>query len=98
MCSMFYYYRYALHEIPIEGRYRILNEAKRLLKRNGYLAIVDISPDFLPSASMLAGEPFILEYLQNIHMQLVNFKEDLSFVKYDTIVPNHARLWLLQKL
>jgi len=89
---------YALHEVPIEGRYRILNEAKRLLKRNGYLAIVDISPDFHPSTSMLAGEPFVLEYLKNIHMQLMNFKEDLSLVKYDTIIPNHVRLWLLQKM
>ena len=68
-----------------------------MLKHNGYLGILDISPDFVPSRSMVAGEPFIFEYLKNIHAQLTNFTEDLFFVKCDTIVPNHATLWLLEK-
>ena len=49
---------YAFHEIPFEGRQRILNEAKRLLTSGGIIAIVDISTDYTPSPSMLAGEPY----------------------------------------
>ena len=49
---------YAFHEIPFDGRQRILDEAKRLLTSGGIIAIVDISTHYTPSPSMLAGEPY----------------------------------------
>ncbi len=49
---------YAFHEAPRAGRERILQEAYRVLQPGGTLAVVDISTDYKPSKSMLAGEPY----------------------------------------
>jgi ubiquinone/menaquinone biosynthesis C-methylase UbiE len=49
---------YAFHEAPKEGRARILQEAYRVLKPGGTVAVVDICTDYKPSDSMLAGEPY----------------------------------------
>lgn len=85
---------YAFHEIPMEARGRILNEARRILRRGGQLAIVDISPSYTPAPAMLAGEPFVLEYQQNIDAQLANFK-GFHFSKCKSVIPDHVNLWLL---
>ena len=49
---------YAFHEAPKQGRQRILKEARRLLSPGGVLAVIDISTEYTPSKSMLAGEPY----------------------------------------
>lgn len=49
---------YAFHEAPRAGRERILREARRILNPGGILAVIDISSDYQPSESMLAGEPY----------------------------------------
>lgn len=85
---------YGFHEVPMEGRARILNEARRILRRGGYLAIVDICPTYKPAAAMLAGEPFVLEYQQNIDSQLANLSK-FRFAKRKSVVPGHVNLWLL---
>lgn len=85
---------YGFHEIPSEGRSSIIKEAKRILRRGGTLAILDICPTYEPSSHMLAGEPFVLEYQQNIDRQLATFP-GFSTSKRDVIVPGHVNLWLL---
>ncbi len=85
---------YAFHEVPMEGRTRILDEARRLLRRGGHLAIVDICPTYKPAEAMLAGEPFVLEYQQNIDSQLASLNK-FRFTKRKSIVPGHVNLWLL---
>jgi len=84
---------YLCHEAPRLGRYKIFREARRLLKAGGTLAIVDISPEYSPSESMLAGEPYVLEYQQSIHVQvqkITGFKDR----EYKVVVPGHVGLWL----
>jgi ubiquinone/menaquinone biosynthesis C-methylase UbiE len=49
---------YAFHEVPREGRDRMIQEARRLLEPGGTLAIIDIHADFKPLPSMLLGEPY----------------------------------------
>ena len=62
---------YAFHEIPKIARYRILRETRRLLKPEGILAVVDINPqDYTPSPTMLAGEPYVIEYQKTIERQM----------------------------
>jgi ubiquinone/menaquinone biosynthesis C-methylase UbiE len=85
---------YGFHEVPMVGRVKILNEARRLLRRGGHLAIVDICPTYTPAAAMLAGEPFVLEYQQNIESQLANLK-GFRLSKRKSVVPGHVFLWLL---
>ena len=80
--------------MPMVGRLKILNEARRLLKRGGYLATVDICPSYKPADAMLVGKPFVLEYQQNIESQLANLKR-FRLSKFKLVVPGHVNLWLL---
>jgi ubiquinone/menaquinone biosynthesis C-methylase UbiE len=87
---------YGFHEVPHRGRQEILNEMQRLLIPGGYVAILDISPSFTPSHSMLAGEPYILEYQANITEQLQQVK-GLVFWKTVELVAGQVSLWILKK-
>ncbi|CAB9512982.1 Demethylmenaquinone methyltransferase [Seminavis robusta] len=86
---------YAFHEAPKKGRDRILREVRRVLSRGGVLAVIDIATDYSPSASMLAGEPYVIEYQKNIHSQLGNQK-GFSRAQYKTLVPGHVGMWVLK--
>lgn len=87
---------YAFHEAPKNGREKILREVRRLLSPGGVLAVVDISSDYTPSANMLAGEPYVLEYQQNIHRQLGN-QRGFTRAQYKTLVPGHVGMWVLKR-
>jgi len=87
---------YGFHEVPYKGRARILSEMHRVLVPGGYAAILDISPTFEPSNSMLAGEPYILEYQANISEQLKRVA-GLNIYKTVDLVPGQVALWILQK-
>lgn len=89
--------RYAFHEIPTDARYRILRECRRLLKPGGMLAVVDINPnEYVPSDTMLSGEPYVLEYQQKIQEQLekipgFNNREEVN------VVPGHVTMWTMER-
>lgn len=87
---------YAFHEAPKVGRARILSEARRLLHPGGTLAVVDISPNYGPSKAMLAGEPYVIEYQQNIQKQLRTFQ---GFIQHEhkVLVPGHVSMWILKR-
>jgi len=88
---------YAFHEAPSVGREKILAEARRLLHKGGVLALLDISPDYQASETMLAGEPYVLEYQKNINRQLQMVK-GFTKAKFKTIIPGHVGLWLLHRV
>lgn len=87
---------YAFHEAPKKGREHIIKEARRLLSPGGVLAIVDISSDYEPSPNMLAGEPYVLEYQQNMYRQLLDIKGFLK-PEYKTLIPGHVGMWTLTR-
>jgi hypothetical protein len=61
------------------------------------LALLDISPDYEASKTMLAGEPYVLEYQKNINRQL-NMVKGFTKATFRTIVPGHVGLWLLRRV
>lgn len=86
---------YGFHEIPKKGRDTILREARRLLRKGGILALIDISPDYEPSETMLNGEPYVKEYQKAIDKQLRKFS---GFKEWDkTLIPGHVKMWILQR-
>jgi ubiquinone/menaquinone biosynthesis C-methylase UbiE len=87
---------YAFHEAPHHGRYRILREARRVLRDGATLCVMDIAPSFEPSPTMLAGEPYVLEYKKNIQKQLEKIQGFTDLV-YKEVVPGHVGLWLLTR-
>jgi ubiquinone/menaquinone biosynthesis C-methylase UbiE len=89
-------WQYAFHEAPRVGRERILREARRLLHTGGTLAVVDISSSYQPSKSMLAGEPYVLEYQKNFDRQLKLFKGFIR-VQHKILVPGHVSMWILKR-
>ena len=87
---------YAFHEAPYLGRYRILREARRLLVPGGTLAVIDISPDYQPSPTMLAGEPYVLEYKKNIPEQMRRV-QGFGSCHYSEIIEGHVGKWILTR-
>jgi ubiquinone/menaquinone biosynthesis C-methylase UbiE len=87
---------YAFHEAPRHGRYLMLREARRLLDNGGKLAIVDICPTYTPSPTMLAGEPYVLEYQENILKQIESIK-GFRLDEYQTIIPGQLVMWTLTR-
>ena len=75
---------YAFHEIPQKHRLNILNNA--IINARKKVIIVDICPDYNPSPMMLMGEPYIKEYLKNIHDDLKDFDKK-------TIIQGHVVQW-----
>lgn len=81
---------FAFHEIPEEGHKKILNNALRISKNK--VIIVDISTDYKPSKLMLAGEPYILDYIQNIDELMKKY----SFEKVN-LIKEHVDIWTYNK-
>lgn len=73
-----------------------MREARRLLRQGATLAVVDISPDYQPSDTMLSGEPYVLEYKKHIQDQLRSIR-GFANVRYNELVPGHVGVWLLTR-
>lgn len=78
---------FALHEMPRFARKNIIKRTMEYTKKE--ILFVDISTDYKPSPYMLMGEPYLLEYLENIDDDLRDF-EKIS------IVDGHVSMWLLK--
>lgn len=74
----------------------MLREARRVLQSGGTLCVVDITPDYTPSPSMLAGEPYVLEYQQNIVHQLQHLQGFTDY-QYQRVVDGHVGMWILTR-
>jgi ubiquinone/menaquinone biosynthesis C-methylase UbiE len=90
---------YAFHEVPSEGRDRMIREARRLLQPGGTLAIIDIHADFQPSQSMLLGEPYGKHYTRHVllaHVINQSINYDLSRFVSLTYTSNYSCIPNLQ--
>lgn len=77
---------FAFHEMPNYAHHKIIKNAKKITKHD--IIIVDINPNYKPSALMLSGEPYLLNYKTTIHKLLT--KHQFSYLEY---IPNHVGLW-----
>ena len=76
---------FAFHEMPNIGHRKIIDNAIRISRKQ--VIIVDISTNYKPSKLMLAGEPYILNYLDTIDKILCNFNKT-------TLINNHVDSWV----
>lgn len=77
---------FAMHEMPEYAHRKIIRNCKRISKYN--IIIVDISPNYNPSKIMLAGEPYLSDYLKNFD----DFMKNEEFRNIE-MIDNHVRIW-----
>ena len=83
---------FLLHEAPSEGRMAVLQNAVRVAADT--VIIVDISPQYEPSVSMLSGEPYVTDYLASIDMEIeaVCYLEGATLRTFD-VIDGHVKKW-----
>lgn len=84
---------FLLHEQSRARRALILKNAYRLCAC--HVVVMDIHPSYRPSATMLAGEPYIEEYLNAIDEELHSMFCD-TVTSYD-LVHGRVRVWNITK-
>lgn len=79
---------FALHEMPASAQYRLINNAIKIAKKE--VILVDIASNYTPKEIMIAGEPYLIDYLNNIDTILRNFEK----IEY---IPEHVAIWKYKK-
>lgn len=69
---------FVMHELPAVARKAILHNTYRKLPKGGLLLVVDISTTYVPRETMLKGEPFCEEYLEEFHRELNETRFDVT--------------------
>jgi len=77
---------FAFHEMPLEAQINV--RENMILNANKKVVIVDIASNYKPKKIMLSGEPYLLDYLDNIEYILKDFKQII-------LIPDHVHLWEL---
>ena len=89
---------FGFHEMPADARRRVLRNALRIARKK--VLIVDIWPGFQPTAMMLSGEPFVLDYLQHVEEDVDATLE--GQIEWDVtrvdVVDEHVRMWKFDRL
>lgn len=75
---------FCFHEIPQESRIKMVEKCLSYSRET--VVIVDISPNYIPNKHMLAGEPYLLDYLENIRSDLIDFHETV-------LINDHVHVW-----
>ena len=78
---------FAFHEMPLEAQLNVIKNGKNIAKKE--FIIVDIAPDYKdknPPKIMLSGEPYLINYLNNINEITKDFKETI-------LIPKHVHIW-----
>ena len=83
-----------MHELPTVAHEQVLDAMLEATeKRNGEVWVVDIDPSYVPKASMLAGEPYVPDYLLNFESTIEGRGKDVDTF---SIVTGHVRGWVLR--
>ena len=93
---------YGMHEMPQDGRRRVLRNAMRIARDS--LVVADIWPGFEPTPMMLSGEPYVLDYLKHIEEDIDHVASvapdggaEWRVTRVD-VVDEHVRVWKLDRV
>ena len=75
---------FCFHEIPQQSRKSVIQNCLKYAKEK--FVVIDIAPNYTPNPYMLAGEPYLPDYLDNIRQDLSDFEESILY-------PNHVHMW-----
>lgn len=82
---------FAFHEMPEHGRRRVLQNMLRVAPT---AIIADIHPSYVPGERMLVGEPYLLEYLDNIEDNVATIAKKMNATAtFWSMVPDRVALW-----
>ena len=79
---------FAFHEMPLEAQMNVIENGKKIAKEE--FIIVDIASNYQPKEIMLSGEPYLLDYLDNINLLLNSFEK----INY---IDKHVNIWKYKK-
>ena len=77
--TMFY-----LHKLDADKRKRIIDVAKKCAQER--VVILDVSPDYTPTALMIKKKPYLLDFIAESRKELADFTEH-------TMVENNISMW-----
>lgn len=86
-----------MHELPKLAHEEFLGEVWEVVaNRRGELWIVDLDPSYTPGSTMIAGEPYVTEYIDTFEDTIDTFARgnDASLNTF-SIVEGHVRGWVL---
>lgn len=85
---------FGMHEMPQYARRRVLRNAARIARKQ--VIVVDIDPVYEPSWSMLSGEPYVLDYLENIDEDVSQCAVTRAWRRARVnVIPEHVVMWRL---
>ena len=79
---------FGLHEMPRSARLKVLENCIRVT--NELVVIIDIHPSYIPGESVLIGEPYLLDYLENIEQEMKAWSKT-------TVIEGHVMRWDFRK-
>jgi hypothetical protein len=74
--------------MPFEAQYKVIENAIQIAEKE--VIIVDIASNYKPKEIMLKGEPYLIDYLNNID----NIVSDFEKTNY---INGHVNIWKYKK-
>lgn len=88
-----------LHEMPQVAHVETIEVLAKCIAFHGEIWLIDIDPNYTPSTSMISGEPYVQDYLENIEETISNVSSKNSLhVRTFSIIPDHVRVWVLSRV
>jgi SAM-dependent methyltransferase len=86
---------FIMHEQNSLRRKRILKNAERISRDE--IVIMDIHPLYKPSWAMKTGEPYIEDYLQNFHQEVLSLFENFD-IMINSTCEDRVQIWTISKV
>ena len=85
-----------MHEMPTCAHRELIQSLLRATRDDGEIWLIDIDPVYRPSISMLAGEPYLPQYLESID-DTINKEAAPHDVVTLQMIPKRVRAWVITR-